>query len=196
MFQLYKSKIVLDKAAINLNSIQELVDTLEADKKPALAKNLIMFIFLSIDRSEENPIRDLELADRAREARLIAFGDADHDIKKKYSKYYDKIAAAMVDYKTHNVDTVQRDIDLYDKKMEQFIKLLDDNDPEVVRNMNELNGKITFSTNIDIISSVLDNSINIILDKASLVKMKKTGKFNSSLRSLLSPNIKGKFNKL
>jgi len=192
MFQLYKSKIILDKELINIEELSKLVDVLEKDKKGKDAVKLIMFIFLSIDRSNENPIRDLSLADRAREARYIAFNNHTFDIKKKYKKYYSSIKAAMLAYKENKVDSIQKDIDLYDKKMEQFIKLLDDNEPEVVRNTHELTGRVTFSTNIDIINTVLENSINIILDKSALVKMKKTGRFNTSLRGGLSPNTRSK----
>jgi hypothetical protein len=38
----------------------------------------------------------------------------------------------------------------------------------------------------------LDNSIDIILDKAALVMMQQTGKFSNELRGRLSPNVKGK----
>jgi hypothetical protein len=165
MFQLYKEKIILDKNAIDVEEILILVDLLENDKKKEDALKLVLFIFLSIDRSDENPIKDLTIADRAREARLLAFGNSTFDIKKKYKKYYADIERAMLAYKKAKVDAVQKDIDLYNKKMEQFIKLLDDNEPEIVRNTHELSGRVTFSTNIDIINTVLENSINIILMK-------------------------------
>ena len=190
MFQLYKEAIKLDEKEIKTPAIKELIKEL-GDKK---ALPIILFIFLVSDRSDDNPIKDFPEVERILEAKEIAFGDDQLDLRKEYPKEIKMINNAIKQYKNEKIDKIQKDIDLYDKKMYQFITLLDDvgNEPEIVRNIHDISGRITFSTNIDIINTILDNAIHIILDKASLVSMKKTGRFTGSLRGGLSPNTTGK----
>ena len=128
-------------------------------------------------------------------AKCSAFGDSTFDFNKKFNKQeLTKISNGIKAYK-ESVNDLQKDIDIYDKKIYQFITLLENTKPEIVRNTHETRESVSFSTNIDIINLVLDNSINIILDKADLVLLQQTGKFQGSLRGKLSPNAKGTMNK-
>jgi hypothetical protein len=193
MLHLYKGKIVVDKDNLpDSPSIRKIVK----DYKAAEATAILKYIYLLYDRSDENPLRDFPAYKRSAKANMIAFGD-----KKSLDSRFDKeelklIASAIKEYKKEKIDKIQNDIDLYDKKMYEFIKLLKDNQPEIVKNTHEGNGRVSFSTNIDIITTILDNSINIILDKAALIQMRKTGKFSNDLRGGLSPNVKGKLNNI
>ncbi len=186
MFQLYKGKIALDKKHENFPSVKK-IDDLFHDED---ALSIILFIYLTIDRSDDNPIKDFPEEERIEEAQEIAFGDRGTSIEEKYSDDMGLIQEVINRYKKDNIDKIQRDIDLYDKKMYQFIKLMDDNKPKVIKNTHDITEKVSFSTNIGILTTILDNSINIILDKALLVNMKKSGKFNGNLRGRLSPNTR------
>ena len=77
---------------------------------------------------------------------------------------------------------LQKEIDLYDKKIYQFIDLLRSTEPEIIKNIHEITGKVSFTTNIDIINSVLENVIDIVSNKLKLKEMKKTGRYTSTLR--------------
>lgn len=189
MLKLYKEKITIDEDKISkFIYIKKIIKDISQEK----ASKLITYIFLVYDRGDENPIRDFTLKERIPLAKKLSFGKSNTVIKNEYPDNVKLIEKAIKEYEGKTIDKIQKDVDLYDKKMHQFIVLLTENEPEIIKNTHDLNGRVTFSTNIDIINTVLDNSINIILDKAALVMMQKTGKFSNELRGSLSPNIKGK----
>ena len=188
MFQLYKEKIVLLEDDEGISAMQGILAKYKKDD----AVKLCLFIFLTVDTGDLNPIKDFPEFKRADIARKIVFGSSTFDIGKTYAGSNKLVAEAIIAYKKIKYNKIQQDINLYDKKIYQFIALLKENKPEILKNEHEVSGRISFSTNIDIISTVLDNSINIILDKAALVMLQKTGKFSSELRGKLSPNTKGK----
>ena len=188
MLHLYKGKVQIDKESLpKCPSIHKIVEEFKVTDSLMILK----YIFLMYDRTEMNPLAAFPISERSLRARKIAFGDSKIIIKKLFPKDVKLITSAIKEYEGL-IDKIQRDIDLYDKKMYQFINLLKDNKPEIIKNTHDISGRVTFSTNIDIITTILDNSINIILDKAVLTLMKKTGKFSNELRGSLSPNIKGK----
>jgi len=190
MIHLYKEEVAINKKDIEIPSILEIIDTLPKEDYT----KVILYIFLTEDRSNDNPIKDLQHSIRKRKAKEIVFGDANFNFWKTYAKYTDLITRAIADYSAESIDKIQKDIDLYDNKMYQFKELLDNTEPEIIKNTHELSGRVTFSTNIDILTVILDNIINIIIDKNKLVTMQKTGKFDGRLRGRLSPNTKGKLN--
>ncbi len=188
MLHLYKGKIVINKNDLpNSAAIRKIVE----DLKAADATKILMYVYLMYNRDDENPLKEFPSAERSRKAREVVFGNPMANIKELFPKNIELITKAIKEYEKLT-DKIQRDIDLYDKKMYQFITLLNENEPEIIKNTNEINDRVTFTTNIDIITTILDNSINIILDKAALTIMKKTGKFSNELRGRLSPNTKGK----
>lgn len=189
MLHLYKNKITIDKDNLPKSpAIRQIVD----DFKKTDATNLLMFIYLVYNRGEDNPLREFEFLERIRRAKKLSFGDHEISIENKFPDNVNLIGTAIREYVKEKVDKVQKEIDLYDKKMYEFIALLKKTKPKIVKNTHTISEKVTFSTNIDILTSILDNSINIILDKALLVTMKKTGKFSNELRGGLSPHEQGK----
>jgi hypothetical protein len=188
MLHLYKNKIAINHDEIpDLLSVKKLLTTLKEED----ATKVLMYMYLLINRSDENPIREFPIGERTRRAKLIAFGETTETIMSLYPDHTKLISQMFKEYEVLVVDKIQKNIDLYDKKMYQFIQLLSDNEPEIIKNTHEISDRVTFSTNIDIITAVLENSVDIILDKAALILMKKTGKFSNDLRGCLSPNIKG-----
>lgn len=108
----------------------------------------------------------------------------------KIPKDWEKdIAQALADYP---VAEEQKDINIYNKKMDEFNILLKDTIPKIERNTNENTGVVSFTTNIDIINGTLKDIINIIQAKASLVALYTTGSIPKHLRGGLSPLTKGK----
>ncbi len=189
MLHLYKGKITINKEDLpESEAIRTIVDKFKVDD----ALKVLMFIYLVFNRSDENPIREFPISERSRRAKQIAFKDSTTNLETLFPKHKKLIGRSIKEYESMMVDKIQRDIDLYDKKMYQFITLLKENEPEIKKNVHDLSGRVTYSTNLDIITTILDNSINIILDKAALTLMKKTGKFSNDLRGGLSPHVKGK----
>jgi len=189
MLHLYKGKVAINKEELpNIQEIDKIISTFKAED----SLKVLTYMYLLLNRTDENPIKEFAIPERTRLAKKIAFGNTTDSVATMYPNDTKLIAQAFKEYEKLVVDKIQRDIDLYDKKMYQFIQLLEDNEPEIIKNTHEISGRVTFSTNIDIITSILDNSINIILDKAVLTVMKQTGKFSNELRGNLSPNVKGK----
>jgi len=176
MFELYNGKIRLVEDNISYPIFKEWMSKLSAEK----ARKRVLFVFLYASRSNDNPIKDYEEKARRAEALRLVYGSkppAEEEMK-------ELIYAAKQYYRDEH-DKLQKEIDLYDKKIFQFIELLDKTEPEIVRNEHEITGKVTFATNIDIINGVLENSLSVILDKASLQSLQKSGHYNKDLRPSL-----------
>lgn len=192
-FDLYKGKIRLLRKNIEIDEINDLIKNLSDDE--ALA--IVLYITLMYGRTDDNPLKDLPEKERVPEAKLAAFGSSDFDI---YSVYDDAaVSLAIAGFRAANKDPLQHDIDVYDKKLFEFIEMLEDSetDPVIVKNIHEVTGKVSFSTNIDIITTLLENSLNVITDKLILISMQQSGKYGHRLRGKLSKKKQAKLlNKL
>lgn len=189
MFVSYKNSLKIDESKIEVPSLKLLVGKM-GDKD---AIDLSLYLFLIHERGEENPMRDLSERERVKEVGLMIYGDASIDICAKYPTHSKLISDAINEFKS-KVDKVQKELDLYDNKLFQFIDLLEDpdNEPKIIKNEHEISGKISYSTNISILTKVLENVIKIIVDKSAIQAMKKGGRYLKPLRGGLSPNSKGK----
>lgn len=125
---------------------------------------------------------DLPYYDKEKEALL-------RSLKKIPKNWEEDIAQAILDYP---VAEEQKDINIYNKKMDEFNILLKKTVPKIERNENDNTGVVSFTTNIDIINGTLKDIINIIQAKASLVALYTTGSIPKHLRGGLSPLTKGK----
>jgi len=187
MFILYKEKLKLaDDAAVP----PSLTKLMKDDKANAL--KWALYVFLRADRTGDNPIKDIPEPRNPKMAKTLAFGDKNL-FKKEHLELAEK---AVTEYKKDHYDETQADIDLYDKKMVEFMQLLEETKPVIVRNVHDTTGKVSFTTNVDIITSILDNVIKIIIDKATMVGLQKSGNSIVHLRGGLSPNNKGKLLKM
>ena len=186
MFILYKEKIKYDKKAWIPPSLKEIIDK----ENESTGVKWGLYVFLTADRTGDNPIKDIPETKREALAKKIAFEDGIGS-----DRYSELATKAIKEYKDHYFDKTQADIDLYDKKMIEFMDLLRRTKPKIVKNINAKTENISFTTNINIITTVLENIIKIIIDKAVMVGLQSTGNSTTSLRGGLSPNSKGKFNK-
>jgi len=183
MVTLYKNKLIYDTTKWQPPSLKKLIALC---KTPCTSWGL--YVFLVGDRSDNNPIKDIPEETRPTIAAKLAFSGTVPDSKEKKAL----AVKAIKEYKEHYYDRMQADIDLYDKKMIQFIDLLDDTEPVIRKNTHEKSGKISFTTNVDIITSTLENIMKVITDKAIVTGLLKSGNSMAGLRGSLSPNIKGK----
>jgi hypothetical protein len=86
----------------------------------------------------------------------------------------------------------QKDIATYSKKMDQFRVMLQGMKPTIEKNIHEKTRVISYSTNMEIINSVLGDIVSLIQAKASMVALHTTGIIPKHLRGGLSPLAKGK----
>jgi hypothetical protein len=188
MFILYKEKLKLDKNFELPAALQEIIDNTDKDEGIKWA----LYVFLLADRTDDNPMKDIPTDKRAALAKKIAFGSTKPQDSDENSILAVK---AIKEYKEDHFDKTQSDVDLYDKKMFELMSLLTKTEPKILKNTHAVSGKISYTTNIDIITTILENVIKIIIDKATMVGLQKTGNSVTALRGGLSPNSKGKLSK-
>ena len=138
MLQLYKNKIILDKTNLpELDSVKEMIDVLKDD-----AVKPILYMYLMYNRSEENPLKEFNMSNRNSKAKMIAFGDDNAEIAKLYPDSSKLILKAFKDYEELFVDDLQKQIDLSDTKMYEFMDLLEQpkNKKQIIRNVHEVSG--------------------------------------------------------
>jgi hypothetical protein len=184
---LYKSSTIVDPDSLKY---KEFKDLYKEDKEKG--GKCLLFVFLLCDLSEDNPIRDIKYTERPSEARLLAFGNKSFDILKEYGdRLYALTQKAITCYKSNIVKDEEKDIETYNNKMDQFGEMLDSTDPEIIENVSEL-GLYSYTTNIDIINSVLKDIVTIINNKSQMISMMVKGTVPKTLRGGLSPLAKGK----
>jgi hypothetical protein len=178
-FDLYKNKVRLKKDSIEVQEVKDMIEGLTDEQ----ALSATLYLFLTTDRTEENPLSDLPEEEKDAEAARVVFGKDTPDLSFVDDDVY---AAAVAAYNAWRHDSFQDDINVYDKKLFQFITMLEETSPEIIKNTHDITGKVSFSTNIDIITTILNNTLNIIIDKGILLDMKNSGKYNKGLRGTLS----------
>ena len=192
----YKSAVSIDPASIidtRLKSILKEIETIVNNQK--LYDEICVFIFLLCDLSNDNPLVDRPYNTRREEALEVAFGkDLQEFIKIKDSSgnLRDLTNKAIDVYIKHVNTDEQKDIAAYSKKMDQFRVMLEGMKPTIEKNIHEVTGMISYSTNMDIINSVLRDVVSLIQAKASMIALHTTGVIPKHLRGGLSPLTKGK----
>ena len=187
----YKGAVTIDPASIVEPELKRLLHELEDIlQDPSLHDRVCIFIFLLCDLSNDNPLVDRPWNTRREEALSVAFGsdlDKFTALKDSNEKIRDLINKSIEIYiKRINTDE-QKDIATYSKKMDQFRVMLHDMKPVIAKNVNEFNEKITYSTNMEIINSVLSDIVSLIQAKASMIALHTTGQIPKHLRGGLSP---------
>lgn len=188
---LYKGNLSIDK-----NSLEEELHKTILKKDKVIGTKVLLYVFLYRDETSDNPLKDLPFYDREKEAMLRAFGNYNYNIEKELGVDWNKLVMKASD--EYPITDSQKDIYTYNKKMDQLDLLLKRTTPKIMRNerLSEGGSYVSFSTNIDIINSILKDITNIIQAKASLVAMHMLGSIPKHLRGGLSPLTKGKIKTL
>lgn len=161
------------------------------NKDKTIGTQILIYVLLSCDLSADNPILEIPYSRRDEEARLISFGKFDFNIEKEFGPEWEQLALeGKRVYKLEYVTDEQKDISAYDKKLDQFLEMLETTHPTIERNENSY-GAISYSTNIDIINGVLRDIVSLIQAKASLISMMVQGTIPKHLRGGLSPLSRG-----
>ena len=192
----YKGFVKVDQDSIvNTELKQNLNDLNRILNDDAMYNSVCLFIFLLCDLSNDNPLVDRPYNTKRDDALQIAFGetleeftklkDADPNIRDLINKSID------IYIKEVNTDE-QKDIATYNKKMDQFRIMLHGMTPKIEKNTHELNGTVSYSTNIEIINSVLGDIVSLIQAKASMIALHTNGTLPKHLRGGLSPLSRGK----
>lgn len=170
-------------------------DTLDSPLKNLLKKSkklgfkYLLYVYLLKDMNNDNPIKDMREGMKHKEALRIAFkGELDRvDVEWK-----DLVNVALQYYDGKIVTDFQKEIRVYDDKMDQIGDVLKDMDPEIETNFNTMTGATTFTSNIDIINKMLKEVLNLIQTKTSLIALNAEGKVSKALRGSLTPMSTGR----
>lgn len=193
----YKGLVSVDEESIQSLVLKEAIAEirhLETDDDRY--RRICLFIFLLCDLSNDNPLVDRPFDSKREDALSVAFSTADgmNEFKTYLDSHptlKDSINSAIAAYVEYENTDEQRDINTYNTKMDQFRYMLKDMEPTIIKNENERTGFITFSTNIDIINSVLNDVVSLIQAKASMIALYTTGIVPKHLRGGLSQLSKG-----
>lgn len=152
------------------------------------AHNLLYFIFLLADLSEENPIRDEPLEAKEGKAFLYAFGSKRDSLTKKELELAEPALACYIKY---NNTAEERVLDLFDLKAEELRVELENTMPETVE-YTDMSGT-KFATNAPIITKGLSELGVIKKSKIAVVAAIKREALSNKIRGqiVLSPLSKG-----
>jgi hypothetical protein len=192
----YKGVVIVDPDSIveaELKRLLNEIKTIVQDEK--VYDQICIFIFLLCDLSNDNPLVDRPYNTRREEALDVAFGSTLEAFKTRLasSDILRDLINKCIDIYIKDVNTdEQKDVATYSKKMDQFRVMLHGMKPTIEKNTNERTGMISYSTNMDIINSVLSDIVSLIQAKASMIALHTTGIIPKHLRGGLSPLAKGK----
>ena len=191
----YKGSVSIDQESIVQPELKHLLSELKKSiNNENIFNKLCIFIFLICDLSNDNPLVDRPYNTKREEALQVAFGD-DLDKFNKIKDSNDLVRDNVnrcIDIYLKEVNTdAQKDIATYSKKMDQFRVMLNAMKPRIERNVSERTEAISYSTNMEIINSVLRDIVSLIQAKASMVALYTTGSIPKHLRGGLSPLAKG-----
>jgi hypothetical protein len=186
----YKGEVQVDPASIIDPNLKRLLNELKIIlNDPSLYDKVCIFIFLLCDLSNDNPLVDRPYNTRREEALEVAFGSdlaRFMALKDNNEVIRDTINKCIEIYiKDVNTDE-QKDIATYSKKMDQFRVMLNGMKPAIEKNTNDRTNMISYSTNMEIINSVLRDIVSLIQAKSSMVALHTTGIIPKHLRGGLS----------
>jgi len=186
---LVKSETVVDESTLKYKEFTAIMK-----KDNVIGNKILLYVYLLCDMSMSNPIKDVAYTDRQKEALSVVFDSETYAIEKELGSDWNKLTIAAINcYNKNIVLEEEKDIYAYDKKMDQFRAMLLDTVPRIEKNVNK-NEIVSFSTNIEIINSVLEDIVALIQTKSSLVSMIVQGTIPKHLRGGLSPLTTGKIN--
>jgi hypothetical protein len=158
---------------------------------------IFLYIYLSSDPSEDNPMSNIRYDLKDTEARNLVFGTtklrdvfSDEDIF--------KIVAAQRAYVKEYTSEYQHDMMSYDKKLDQLNSVLKTEVPVIKKNVKASTGEVSFTSNIPIINRILKDVISIVTTKTRLMEVYLNGSSAKFKRGVekggVSPLSGGKLN--
>jgi hypothetical protein len=186
-FNFRNEKIVLDYKFYLFN---EFTDIWKYDKTKTKTKanNMLYFVFLMADITEDNQLRDISPSKRAEEAKFHAFKKRDKEFT---DKEYQLLSAAIQKYTYLNTTPEERMLKLFDKKIKELIEVLESTRPETVTN--EENGVVSFVSNSKIITDSMTKIARVRKDREKILSVIKKEAVSQKIRGqlALSPHVRG-----
>jgi len=185
-FTVYNGKVCIDPNIILIEEFSNILDYGKKKKSEDLANRMLVYVFYCCDLTEANPMRDLDYRMKPEQSMSRAFSG-------KKDKFTDEerllIDAAIDAYNFFNETSAERAVLAIDKKIDEARTALEENDIEIIRNINESNGTVSFASNETILSKLAENIGKLMTLKISVMnaakKMETSGRVRGGKGSSL-----------
>ena len=117
-----------------------------------LANRMLLYVFYCCDLTEDNPMQNVDFRMKEEEAFKRAFQGTG---KKRFTKKEEELVwSAMEAYNFFNETSAERAILAIDKKIDEARTKLEEEEVEIIRNVNENTGVVSFASNENILGSI------------------------------------------
>ena len=166
-FDIRKERLIIDPTFLMFDEFTNIWKWDKTQLK-ANATKLLRFVFHLCDLSDDNPLRDIEYSKKEVECKFRVFGNRDH----LFSDDELSLLHPAIDcYTQQNTTSEERMMEVFNKKIDQIKDVLEDAEPEFIKNINANTGEIKFTSNLDIITKAL-KEIDNILEAKNKIKAK------------------------
>lgn len=175
--EMYKKEIIISE--VNIPILEKIIE-----KDKVLGHKLCLYVFLTKDLSKDNPIATMSYLEKESQAKSIVFNNADYKFD---DDILPEVILAQEYYYKNFVDKTDKLLETYNNKMDQFNTLLSDpkNAPKIIKNESEKDGSISYASNIKIINSIMNDVLNIIVNKSTVQSLQNGEEI--ILRNKISP---------
>lgn len=188
-FTVLDSKVVIDPNIILFEEFQDIIK--HCGKKindEELANRMLLYVFYCCDLTEDNPLKHIDYRVKEKEAFARSFQGTS---KKKFNVAERKlIDAAIETYNYFNETSAERAIIAIDKKIDEARTKLEDEEVEIIRNVNENTGVVSFTSNEGILSNLAKQIGEMMTLKLQISnaakKMENTGRVRGNKGSSLA----------
>jgi len=185
-FQVYNNKVCIDPSIILLEEFSNILAYAKKKKDEDLGNRMLLYVFFCCDLTEDNFMRDIDYRLKPEQAMSRAFLNKITKFDEEQSELID---AAIDAYNFFNETSAERAILAIDKKIDEARTVLETQEIEIVRNVNESNGTVTFASNETILSKLAENIGKLMTLKLNVMnaakKMENTGRVRGGKGSSL-----------
>jgi len=147
---------------------------------------MLIYVYYCCDLSEDNIMRDLDYRMKPEQAMVRAFAGK----KDKFTAEEQKLIDAAIDaYNFFNETSAERAVLAIDKKIDEARTKLEEEEIEIIRNVNESTGVVSFASNETILSKLAENIGKLMTLKISVMnaakKMENSGRVRGNKGSSL-----------
>jgi len=127
-FTINNGKVVIDPSLLMIKEFTDILDYAKEKKNEELGNQMLLYIFLCCDLTEQNPNRDVDYRMKQEQALSRAFNNKD----KKFLKKEEVLLDAAIDaYNFFNETAIERATLAYDQKIDEIRSLMERLQPEV-----------------------------------------------------------------
>jgi hypothetical protein len=185
-FTVHNSKVCIDPNIVLIEEFNNILAYGKKKKSEDLGNRMLIYVYYCCDLSEDNIMRDLDYRMKPEQAMVRAFAGK----KDKFTAEEQKLIDAAIDaYNFFNETSAERAVLAIDKKIDEARTKLEEEEIEIIRNVNESTGVVSFASNETILSKLAENIGKLMTLKISVMnaakKMENSGRVRGNKGSSL-----------